>query len=165
MTLASNMELSRKANNILFTDFFSCTSFSPLRPRSLSLLRRPRRRLSRCTGINRGCCYPIGVLAHAAARCSLQIIGDDCGYNDFGYQNGGRTHTPYIDALVADGIELTSYHTYKVCAPSRASILSGRVRFCRLPLHIVSFDKPLAMFSAPLGRLFRSTRGAWGTTT
>jgi len=56
----------------------------------------------------------------------IQIIGDDCGYNDFGYQNGGRTRTPEIDSLVADGIELTSYHTYKVCAPSRASILTGR---------------------------------------
>ena len=48
---------------------------------------------------------------------------------DFGYQNGGHTFTPHIDALVRDGIELSSYHTYKVCAPSRASILTGRYPF------------------------------------
>ena len=56
----------------------------------------------------------------------IQIIGDDCGANDFGYQNGKRTLTPHIDSLVADGIEFSSYHTYKVCSPSRASIMTGR---------------------------------------
>ena len=40
-----------------------------------------------------------------------------------GYANGGKTHTPHIDAAVQQGIKLTAYHTYKVCAPTRASLM------------------------------------------
>ena len=31
-----------------------------------------------------------------------------------------------IDTLFSDGLELTSFYTYKVCAPARASFLTGR---------------------------------------
>ena len=47
----------------------------------------------------------LGLLA-AAKPTIIQIIGDDCGYNDFGYQNGGLTLTPEIDALVQGGLRL-----------------------------------------------------------
>ncbi len=67
-----------------------------------------------------------GLVVGTTPPTIIHIIGDDCGYNDFGYQNDGKTYTPHIDALVADGIELTSYYTYKVCSPSRASIMTGR---------------------------------------
>ena len=47
-------------------------------------------------------------------------------------QSGGavasnpHTVTPNIMSLNGGGIALTSYHTYKVCSPSRASIMTGR---------------------------------------
>ena len=53
----------------------------------------------------------------------VQVVADDLGYNDLGYANGGKTHTPHIDAAVQQGIKLTAYHTYKVCAPTRASLM------------------------------------------
>ena len=56
----------------------------------------------------------------------VHVIADDLGYNDLGFANGGKTHTPHIDAAVAAGISLTRYHTYKVCSPTRASIMTGR---------------------------------------
>jgi arylsulfatase A-like enzyme len=60
----------------------------------------------------------------------IQIVADDLGYNDLGYENGGKTFTPHIDAMVKQGgIAIKTYYTYKVCAPSRASILSGRYPF------------------------------------
>ena len=57
----------------------------------------------------------------------VHVIADDLGYNDLGSDNGGKTHTPNIDSLRKDGIDLTDYSTFKVCAPSRASLLTGRL--------------------------------------
>lgn len=59
------------------------------------------------------------------------IVADDLGRNDLGARNahgthGPRTITPAIDALLQSGVSLTSYHTFKICSPSRASTLTGR---------------------------------------
>ena len=54
------------------------------------------------------------------------IISDDLGYNDLGIRNGGKTITPAIDNLIRGGVTLSSYYTFRVCAPSRASIQTGR---------------------------------------
>jgi arylsulfatase A-like enzyme len=74
-------------------------------------------------------CVIIGALALAVANVPptiVHVIADDLGFNDLGFSNGGRTYTPNIDAAVHSGISLTSYHTYKVCSPTRASIMTGR---------------------------------------
>ena len=57
------------------------------------------------------------------------ITADDLGYGDLGSANGGKTFTPAIDALRAGGAILTDYHTFKICSPSRASVLGGRYPF------------------------------------
>jgi arylsulfatase A-like enzyme len=67
-----------------------------------------------------------GVAAAAVAPTIVHVVADDLGFNDLGFKNQNRTHTPGINKLVAEGIELTHYHTYKVCGPSRASIMTGR---------------------------------------
>eukprot|EP00036_Acanthoecidae_sp_10tr_P003653 CAMPEP_0182937928 /NCGR_PEP_ID=MMETSP0105_2-20130417/42963_1 /TAXON_ID=81532 ORGANISM="Acanthoeca-like sp., Strain 10tr" /NCGR_SAMPLE_ID=MMETSP0105_2 /ASSEMBLY_ACC=CAM_ASM_000205 /LENGTH=113 /DNA_ID=CAMNT_0025077177 /DNA_START=47 /DNA_END=384 /DNA_ORIENTATION=- len=70
--------------------------------------------------------------AAAAASPSLRspivvhVVADDLGYNDLGFMNGNKTHTPHVNRLVRDGVLLTQYHTYKVCSPSRAAIMTGR---------------------------------------
>jgi len=56
----------------------------------------------------------------------LFIVGDDVGYNDFGRQNGGKTQTPFIDGLLAEGVMLSDYYTFKICSPSRAAMITGR---------------------------------------
>ena len=45
---------------------------------------------------------------------------------DGSVQDNTYTLTPSINRLMSEGIKLTAYHTYKVCAPSRAAILTGR---------------------------------------
>jgi len=55
----------------------------------------------------------------------VHFVIDDLGYFDLGYKNG-VVQTPQLDQLVKEGIQLTSYYTFKVCAPARASILTGR---------------------------------------
>ena len=56
----------------------------------------------------------------------VHVVADDLGRDDLGFMNGNKTHTPHINERVQQGIFLTHYHTYKVCSPSRASIMTGR---------------------------------------
>lgn len=66
----------------------------------------------------------------AARPHIVVIVADDLGYNDLGIRNarehGPRTITPTIDGLISSGITLSSYYTFKICSPSRASTLTGR---------------------------------------
>ena len=57
------------------------------------------------------------------------ILVDDLGWNGVGPKLGGNNPdliTPAINSLADTGLELRSYYTYKVCAPARASFLTGR---------------------------------------
>ena len=73
------------------------------------------------------CCGIAAVSLSSPPRPHIvQIVADDLGYNDLGFLNGGATLTPSIDALVAGGVRLTDYYTFRVCAPSRAATMTGR---------------------------------------
>ena len=54
----------------------------------------------------------------------LLIVADDLGYADLG-SYGGDIATPNIDALAAEGLLFTQFHTAPMCAPTRAMLLSG----------------------------------------
>jgi arylsulfatase A len=55
------------------------------------------------------------------------MIADDMGYGDFGCFNYGASQTPALDHLVHEGVSLTQhYSAAPVCAPARASLLTGR---------------------------------------
>lgn len=59
------------------------------------------------------------------------ILTDDMGFNDVSLYNGGAADgtvmTPHIDALAEQGVTFTNgYSANAVCAPSRASLMTGR---------------------------------------
>jgi len=55
------------------------------------------------------------------------ILADDMGYGDFSYFNDGFSDTPVLDGLIKEGICLTQHYSGSpVCAPARASLLTGR---------------------------------------
>ena len=58
-------------------------------------------------------------------------VVDDQGWANIGYNNPGNVHTPVADALAADGVVLLRQYAYPWCAPSRASLMTGR-----LPYHV-----------------------------
>ncbi len=67
-------------------------------------------------------------LAGAAARPNIVLIlADDLGYGDIGPFGQTRIRTPNLDALARDGVKFTQFYAgTAVCAPSRASLLTGR---------------------------------------
>src|SRR5262245_822220 len=56
------------------------------------------------------------------------IVADDLGWGDVSaFWPGARVLTPRIDALAATGARLTDFYvTAPICAPSRASLFTGR---------------------------------------
>lgn len=59
------------------------------------------------------------------------ILADDLGFNDLSYFNGGAAdgtlQTPNIDTIAHEGVVFANgYAANAVCAPSRASIMTGR---------------------------------------
>lgn len=78
------------------------------------------------------------------------ILADDLGYGDVGWafqqrrQAGeARILTPNLDRLAAEGVVLTDHYcAAPVCAPSRASILTG-VKQDRCSVHDNMFDHPI----------------------
>ncbi|MFI9536920.1 sulfatase-like hydrolase/transferase [Nocardia fusca] len=53
------------------------------------------------------------------------VLIDDLGYTDLGAY-GGEAATPTIDGLARDGVQFSNFHTYPVCAPTRAALLTGQ---------------------------------------
>jgi len=55
------------------------------------------------------------------------ILADDMGFNDISFNGGGVVPTPNIDAIGHGGVSFANgYDGNATCAPSRASIMTGR---------------------------------------
>jgi hypothetical protein len=63
----------------------------------------------------------------------VYILSDNLGWGNVGYHRklspagpSPEVVTPNLDQLVASGIELDRFYTYKFCSPSRSSLMTGR---------------------------------------
>ncbi|MFT3701290.1 MAG: sulfatase-like hydrolase/transferase [Agriterribacter sp.] len=54
----------------------------------------------------------------------ILILVDDMGYSDIG-SYGSEIHTPNLDKLAYEGIRLKEFYNNAICAPTRASLLTG----------------------------------------
>jgi uncharacterized sulfatase len=70
-------------------------------------------------------------VSHAADRPNIVVIlADDLGYGDLGCYGHPSFKTPNIDRLAATGARLTQFNCpAPYCAPTRASLLTGRYPF------------------------------------
>ncbi len=94
----------------------------------------------------------------------LLIVADDLGYADLGVY-GSEIETPAIDALAAEGVLFTQFHTAPMCAPTRAMLLSGnnnavagvasQNRFGLAGATVPGYEGSLSDRIAPLPRVLR----------
>jgi arylsulfatase A len=62
----------------------------------------------------------------AARPNVLLIISDDQGYGDLSLHGNPHVRTPHLDQLATNGIQFERFFVSSVCAPTRASLLTGR---------------------------------------
>lgn len=55
----------------------------------------------------------------------IVILADDMGYADLGCY-GGEIHTPHLDKLAQQGVRLRQFYNNSICAPTRASLITGQ---------------------------------------
>ena len=56
----------------------------------------------------------------------ILILADDLGYGDVGFQGQTKIQTPNIDRMARQGLRFTQFYAgTAVCAPSRASLMTG----------------------------------------
>lgn len=56
----------------------------------------------------------------------LLILTDDQGYGDLGFNGNELLETPHLDQLFSESTSLPQFYVSPVCAPTRASLLTGR---------------------------------------
>lgn len=56
----------------------------------------------------------------------LLIMSDDQGYGDLGIMGNKQLETPNLDSLFQEGVTFSRFYVSPVCAPTRASLLTGR---------------------------------------
>ena len=56
----------------------------------------------------------------------LVFVSDDMGWGQPGFNGGTEVTTPNMDRLADEGVKLTQFYVQPVCAPTRASLFTGR---------------------------------------
>ena len=57
------------------------------------------------------------------------IITDDQGHGDFGFYGNPVLQTPHLDEMARNSARLENYYVSPVCAPTRASLMTGRYNY------------------------------------
>lgn len=89
------------------------------------------------------------------------IMVDDMGYSDLGIY-GSEISTPNLDRLAKEGIRLREFYNNSICAPTRASLLTGQyqhkagVGYFDVNLGLPAYQGYLNRESLTLGEVFRS---------
>jgi arylsulfatase A-like enzyme len=96
-----------------------------------------------------GGCLAVAASLHIAAQAATEerppniifLMADDLGFGDTGFNGNEVIQTPHLDAMAEAGIRFTRFYSIgPVCAPTRASSLTGR-HYMRMGLMDVNVGK------------------------
>ena len=69
---------------------------------------------------------PLLLQAPARRPNIILVMTDDQGYGDVGLHGNPVLETPHTDSVARQGLRFTQFHVSPVCAPTRASLMTGR---------------------------------------
>lgn len=105
--------------------------------------------------------YNLNAQTHASKPNVILIMVDDMGYSDLG-NYGSEIKTPNLDRLASEGTRLREFYNNSICAPTRASLLTGQyqhkagVGYFDVNLGLPAYQGYLNKESLTLGEVFRS---------
>ena len=70
-----------------------------------------------------------GIIEAAERPNVILILTDDQGYGDLGSTGNPVIRTPHLDAMARRSARLGSFYVSPVCAPTRASLMTGRYNY------------------------------------
>ncbi|MGH7202623.1 MAG: sulfatase-like hydrolase/transferase [Planctomycetaceae bacterium] len=82
------------------------------------------RRFYLAAALSAACCLPSAALADRPNV--LLVVSDDQGYGDVGGRGETNVDTPVINAIAQNGVRFSQFRVNPLCAPTRASLLSGQ---------------------------------------
>jgi arylsulfatase len=92
----------------------------------------------------------------------LLIITDDQGYGDFTAHGNPVLKTPNLDLLRSQSVRFSDFQVSPTCAPTRASLLTGRHEFHSGVTHTINERERLALTATTLPQLLKTTGYATG---
>src|SRR5581483_10930330 len=95
----------------------------------------------------------------------ILILTDDQGYGDLSCHGNPVLKTPNIDKLYARSVRFTDFQVSPTCAPTRASIMTGRHEFRSGVTHTINERERLSLEAFTLAQLLKTagyTTGIFG---
>ncbi|MGC9342425.1 MAG: sulfatase-like hydrolase/transferase [Bacteroidales bacterium] len=90
---------------------------------------------------------------------------DDLGYSDLGVHGNKLVETPAIDAFAEKSVQFSNFYVNPVCAPTRASLLTGRHFLKTGVSHVHGGKDHLNLNENTMGDIFKKAgyvTGMWG---
>ena len=70
--------------------------------------------------------FTVGISQERSHPNVILIMTDDQGYGDFGFTGNEQIKTPTLDKLAKESLRFKNFYVSPVCAPTRASLMTGR---------------------------------------
>lgn len=90
------------------------------------------------------------------------LLSDDVGYGDLACLGNPVIKTPNFDAMHADSIRFTDFHVSPTCAPTRASLMTGRYSNATGVWHTINGRSLLSPSNVTMAQCFKSSGYATG---
>jgi arylsulfatase len=81
------------------------------------------------------------------------VITDDQGYGELACHGNPDIKTPHLDRLHAESTRFTAFHVSPTCAPTRASLMTGRHEFRSGVTHTINERERLALDAVTLAEV------------
>ncbi|HAV64297.1 MAG TPA: sulfatase [Verrucomicrobiales bacterium] len=104
----------------------------------------------------------VGTAFSAERPNVIFVMPDDISHNAFSYYNPVGPRTPHIDGLARQSIRLTDFHVSPTCAPTRASLMTGRFNAVAGVWHTIYQRNQLRADEITMADVFRHNGYATG---
>ncbi|MBA4032454.1 MAG: arylsulfatase [Planctomyces sp.] len=108
----------------------------------------------------------VAIAVEPVARPNIILImSDDQGYGDLGCHGNPILKTPHLDQLAAESVRFDDFHVSPTCAPTRASIMTGRHEFNSGVTHTIQERERLSLKPTILPQILKQagyTTGIFG---
>jgi len=90
------------------------------------------------------------------------VMTDDQGYGDLGCHGNPIVQTPAIDRMYGQSVRFTDFQVSPTCAPTRASLLTGRHEFKSGVTHTILERERLSLTATTIAQVLKSAGYATG---